>query len=414
MNRTSIVFLGSYGLSILGNSVAAVVLPLVVLQSTGSALDAGIVAAATAVPAVLAGLFMGGVVDRVHRRSVSIVTDLVSAGAMAALPLVDATAGLSLGWFVFVGIVGSFGDVPGMTAREALLPQVAQRSGVGVDRLVALRESVGAVVMLVGPAAAAGLLVVLDGSAALWITAGTSLAAAAATLLLPREVGAVVGERTGASPRAALAHLREGWGLLFRSTFLLSVTVLNLLLFTVLTAIQGLLLPVHFTASGQEARLGLVLSSLAVGMLMGAGIYAAFGEGKARRAWFVCALVGSVIGIALIGFLPPVMVLLAGAVILGVSGGILSTVTGVLMTERIPDQLRGRVTGTQNAILTAAPSLGVLGAAVAVEYASLTTAGLLVVAVWAATVIAALFAPPLRDLESTGVQQSNATPRVLQ
>ena len=118
MNRTSIVFLGSYGLSILGNSVAAVVLPLVVLQSTGSALDAGIVAAATAVPAVLAGLFMGGVVDRVHRRSVSIVTDLVSAGAMAALPLVDATAGLSLGWFVFSGSSGHSGRAGNDGSRD--------------------------------------------------------------------------------------------------------------------------------------------------------------------------------------------------------------------------------------------------------------------------------------------------------
>ena len=73
MNHVALAYLGSYGLSVLGNSVAAVVLPLVVLQ-TGSALDAGIVAAATAVPAVLAGLFMGGVIDRVHRCSASVVT----------------------------------------------------------------------------------------------------------------------------------------------------------------------------------------------------------------------------------------------------------------------------------------------------------------------------------------------------
>lgn len=413
VNKTSITFLSSYGLSILGNSIAAVVLPLVVLQTTGSALDAGIVAAATAVPAVLAGLFMGGVVDRAHRRSVSIVTDLISAGAMAALPLVDATIGLSLGWFVLFGIVGSFGDGPGLTAREALLPQVAQRSSVGVDRLVALREGVGGVVMLVGPAVAALLLSVLDGSAALLITAGTSFLAAAVTLFLPRDVGAVAGERTGASPGAALAYLREGWAVLFHSPFLLCVTVLNLLLFTVLTAVQGLLLPVHFTLLGQEAKLGLVLSSLAGGMLIGAGIYAAVGKAIPRRTWFVCGLLGSVVGIALIGFLPPLLVVVAGAVVLGMSGGVLSTVIGVLMTERIPDHVRGRVTGTQNAVLTAAPSIGVLGASVAVEYASVTAAGILIVAVWVVTVVAALLVPPLRDLESTGVQPTDAPHTVL-
>ena len=58
MNRTVLAYLTSYGVSFLGNSVAAVVLPLVVLQTTGSALDAGLVAAATALPAFAAGLLM--------------------------------------------------------------------------------------------------------------------------------------------------------------------------------------------------------------------------------------------------------------------------------------------------------------------------------------------------------------------
>ena len=74
---------------------------------------------------------------------------------------------------------------------------------------------------------------------------------------------------------------------------------------------------------------------------------------------------------------------------------------------------RGRVTGTQNAVLTAAPSIGVLGASVAVEYASVTTAGILIVAVWVVTVVAALLMPPLRDLESTGIQPTDAPHTVL-
>lgn len=398
---TSTAFLASYGLSILGNAVAAVVLPLVVLRTTGSALDAGVVAAAVAIPAVLAGVFMGGVVDRVHRRSVSVAADLVSAAAVAALPLVDLFGGgLSLGWFVLFGIIGSFGDVPGLTAREALLPDVARHDGTDVGRLVALRESVGALVLLVGPAGAAGLVVLVDGSGALWVTAATSCLAALVTLRLPREVGEIVGDRPGSSPRAALAHLREGWSLLFRrSPFLLCITVLNLSLVTVLTAIQGLLLPVYFTRQGQESRLGLVLSALAVGLIAGSATYAAVGESVSRRTWLVTGLLGSVAGIATICLLPPVWWIFGGALVLGLTGGVVSTVVGVLMTERIPDHLRGRVTGTQNAIITAAPSLGVLGAALAVEQASLETAGLVILAVWVVTVASGVLAPPLRDLE---------------
>jgi MFS family permease len=401
MHRSALVFLGSYGLSILGNSVAAVVLPLVVLQTTGSATDAGVVAAATAVPAVLAGLFMGGVVDRVHRRKVSIATDLVSAAAIAALPIVDATVGLALGWFVLLGIVGSFGDVPGLTAREALLPDVARRSGVPLDRLVALRESVGGVVVLVGPAAAGGLVVLLDPVGALWLTAGTSFLAAVTTFLLPRDVG-VVHRAPDRSARAALADVREGWTILVRQPFLRAVTLLNLVVVTVLAAVQGLLLPVHFTLQGQEGRLGLVLSALAAGTLVGSLAYAAAGARMPRRAWFVVGLVGSLGGIAVIGALPPVGVVLAGAALLGLFGGLLGTVTGVLMTERVPDAARGRVMGTQNAAITLAPSLGILGVALAVDHASLAAAGWALVAVWAVAVVAALLAPALRRLEPAG------------
>ena len=52
MTRIPILYLTSYGISLLGNSVTAIALPLLVLLTTGSAGDAGLVAIAGAVPAV--------------------------------------------------------------------------------------------------------------------------------------------------------------------------------------------------------------------------------------------------------------------------------------------------------------------------------------------------------------------------
>jgi MFS family permease len=196
-----------------------------------------------------------------------------------------------------------------------------------------------------------------------------------------------------------LAHLGEGWSLLFlRSPFLLSVTLLNLVLATCLAAVQGLVLPVHFTVTGNEGQLGLVLSSLAVGMLVGSGVYAAVGTRLPRRAWFVGGLLGSAVGLLVMGMLPSVWVVFTGAAMVGTFGGMVGTVLGVLMTERIPEVLRGRVTGTQNALITLAPSLGILGTGVLVETVSLDAAGLAVGLLWTAAVLVALVARPLRDL----------------
>ncbi|GAA1934287.1 MFS transporter [Nocardioides hwasunensis] len=407
MNRSVLAYLTSYGISFLGNSVAAVVLPLVVLQTTGSALDAGLVAAATALPAFVAGLFMGSVVDRYDRRWVSVLTDVISGAAVAALPITALFTDLGLGWFVLFGILGSFGDVPGLTAREALLLPVARRSSWSVDRLVGLREGTAAITMIVGPAIAAGLVTALDETEALWATATMSLVAALITLVLPRDVGVIEVSPVGSSPRAVLAHLAEGWSLLFlRSPFLLTVTVLTLVLASCLAAVQGLLLPVHFTITGDEGRLGLVLSSLAVGMLVGAGVYAAVGTRLSRRVWLVVGLLGSAAGLLVIGSLPAVWLVFGGAAIVGTFGGMVSTVLGVLMTERIPEQLRGRVTGTQNALLTVAPSLGILATAVLVDQVSLGAAGLAIGGLWAVVAVAALFLPSLRDLSSPESSQS--------
>ncbi|MCP2635248.1 MFS transporter [Microbacterium sp. HD4P20] len=409
MRLIPFAYLASYLLSLTGNSIAGVALPLIVLQVTGSALGAGAVAAATAVPAVVAGLLMGVVIDRINRRTSSVVTDLVSAAAVAALPLIDMLSGLSLGWFILFGIIGSLGDVPGMTARDALLPAIVRHSGIAAERLMGIREALGAVALLLGPAVAGTLMVLFDGSTVLWITAATSLAAALLTLLIPHRVGAVV----TADGEAAIvtgtgwAQLREGWRALFRSRFLLATTALSLASVIVLASLQGLILPVYFTLVEQPGMLGFVLSALAAGMLIGGTTYAIAGAPGRRRAWFLAGMLGSTLGFGIIAALPSVWVVFAGAFVVGLSSGLFGSLIGVLMIERIPEQMRGRIMGTQNAIMTAAPAAGIVLAAVLTEYAGVNVAAIALVGVWLVALALGLFARSLRNLEPEPAEPGN-------
>lgn len=127
-------FLASSALSLLGNSISSVALPLALLVTTGDALAAGTLALVCMLPQAAAGVVGGGVLDVLNRRDVSAVSDLVSAVSVAMLPVVDATVGLSFGWFVAFGLIGAIGDVPGMTARDALLPAVCEKDGVDMQR----------------------------------------------------------------------------------------------------------------------------------------------------------------------------------------------------------------------------------------------------------------------------------------
>ena len=400
MKPIAVIYLLSFALSMLGNSIASIALPLLVLQITGSVLSTGILAGATAIPAFLAGILGGVVIDRINRRTSSVVSDLLSAASLAALPLIDLATGLNLGWFILLGIIGSICDVPGLTAREALLPAVIGSSGLTAEKMIGIRETIGALIIVIGPAIAGGLIVAFEGSTVLWITAATSFAAAMLTLLMPRSVGALEPVTVARGP---LAQLAEGWWVLFRSNrLLLGVTLLNLVMVTVVVAFQGLILPAHFTLLGEPQLLGFVLTSIGAGTLLGGGIYAMLGARGPRRAWFVVGMLGTLIGIGLIAALPSIWVIFVGGFVLGLSLGLFGSLLGVLMLESIPDAVRGRVMGTQNSLIMLAAPLGVVGAAIVIHVSELAVAGIVMGVVWATAIAAALLSPALRNLEPNG------------
>lgn len=406
MPRVALTYLASYALSLLGNSIIAIALPLLVLLRTGSALAAGTLSLATALPAVLIGIVGGLIVDRFDRRRVSIASDWISAAAVAAIPLVDMVFGLDLGWFIALGVLGAVGDVPGMTAREAMLPAVVRRSGVSAERLMGLRESLGALVIVIGPAMAGGLMVLLEGSMVMWVTAGTSAASALVSSLLPRDLARSADQEQGSGSRSGASGLRRAWEqlaegldwLFRRDRFVLGVTVISVASAGLIGSLQGLVLPVHFAMLQQPERLGFVLSALAVGLLVGAGLYAVLAQRLPRRAWFVLSMLGSVAAVAAMAALPPFPALLTASALLGAVSGPLNALLGVLMIERIPDAMRGRVLSTQNSVMMLAAPAAVFLSAVVVQRWGLAPAAWSLAAAWAVAVLLSLLSPAFRDL----------------
>lgn len=415
MTRAQAAYLGSYLLSLLGNGIAAIALPLLLLTTTGSALGAGALAAATAIPSFVVGLLVGVVVDRVNRRDAGIVSDLISAAAIASLPLIAMATDLNLGWFIAAGVIGSLGDIPGLTAREAMLGGIVRSGGMSKERLIATREAISAVALIIGPALAGVLIVALDGVTVLWVTAATSASAALLSLLIPRAAGRPQIDGATASAASGWQSFREGWRVLMGSTvtgparrFLPVITGVTLAMAAVIAASQGLLLPVHLVSIGEEGALGFVLTALAAGSLVGAGSYAALGVGGRRRVWFVAALLGTVVGFWTIGLLGPIWQVLLGAGVVGLSTGVLGSLTGVLMLERIPDAARGRVLGTQNALLSLTAPAGIVLASTFTGLIDVGTAAIIVMALWTVVVLVALALPATRHLTPQSVGTPSA------
>lgn len=410
-------YLLSCALSLLGNSVAGVVLPLVLLATTGDALAAGTLALICAAPQFLIGLVGGALIDRFNRRNVSIVSDMLSAASVALLPVVDMIWGLSFGWFVALGLLGAVGDIPGMTARDALAPAVCERDGRSLQKFMGLTQSLDSLVVIVGPALAAFLMGAAGAVNALWFTAVMSAGAALVTLTLPRTVGRTGNERALAGSAAAIAtaaagpglvaeawaSLKSGVAVLFvRDELLRSCMLVSFGIVMILGSLQGLVLPVHFTAAGTPELLGYVLSAMSAGMLVSSLAYAALASKLRRRTWFIVSLAGMAVGVLALGLLPSFPLLLAGALLLGLFAGPLSALLGFYIFDRIPEGNRGSALGTQNSLTLAAAPVAVFATSLIVEAWGAGAAALALAICWGAATIWALTTHTLRDLAEEG------------
>ena len=382
------LYLTATATSLFGNSAIAIVLPWLVLERTGDPAIAGLVAAVSAVPGAIAAFVGGHLIDKVGRRRMSVLSDLGSALAVAALAIVDAAVGLNVAWFIALGVLGALFDVPGMTARETLLANVSETSGVALDKVAAWRGMLFGLSFLAGPAVAGWLLTLLPSIQVVWITAACSAAAALAIGVMPlrRAEPVAAGDN---SPLAGFTHIR-------RSRPLLTLLVISLGSMVLVAPLLSVVLPAHFVALAAPSLLGLSLSAYAVGTMAGSGIYGwAFG-GRRWAAWVVANLL-YVVSAVLIATLDGSWLVAAGMVAAGLGSGLLQPISTVVLTEQVPDALRGRVFGAYSALAMVASPLGLGLMALVLAGADLSVGAWVLAAGWALVGVYAIVAPGLKD-----------------
>lgn len=398
MTRIVLFYLSSLGTSLLGNSITAIALPLLVLFTTGSPLGAGAVALAAAVPAAVAGLLMGSLMDRINRRTVAILSDVISAAALMILPIIDLTVGLNLGWFIAVAVLNSFGDVPGITAREAMLPAIAQTARIDPSRLIGLRESLTGVSLLVGPAIAGILVASLEPVTVMWITSGIAATAAMLTLIVPSHASKLSRTEQEDSAPSMSGSVFSGLVIIVRTPLLRTVVLLGLALAFVLAAIQSMVIPVHFAFQDEAQFVGYVLSALAAGLLVGGGLFAAWGTTISRRVWIIVGASVVAVGFIIIGILGPVWSVFLGAAIVGLGGGCMNAVVGLAFVENVADAQRGTVLSAQNAIATLIPAAGIGATSLLIEIGTLHVATSALVLLWIVAAVLTVISPSIRRL----------------
>ena len=390
-------------ISLTGNAVAQIAIPWYVLTTTGSATLTALVVFFNFVPIVLAAFFGGVVVDRLGFRAASIVADLASSAAVAAIPLLAATVGVEIWQLMILVFAGALLDAPGATARAALFPDFVALAGVPMERASGLRSGIQQGAQLIGAPLGGVLVAAVGATAALWIDAASFLVSAALVLLLvPRP------RHEAQAPRGRFfAELSEGLRFIW-SRRLVRAIVLMVLLSNLIEAPGSVVLAVFARDEyGSAADFGLLVGALGGAALAGALGYSLVGHRLPRRKTFLVCFAGVPIGYLALAAQPTLPVAIAALVFAGFAAGPINPLLFTVQTEIVPAELRGRVFGAIRAGAWAAIPLGILLGGLLVSAIG-APATFLVMGVLLATVVGYGFLnPAFREMDAG--RQAEAT-----
>lgn len=342
------------GISNIGDGVVGAAFPLYVAVLTREPM---LVAGATLVsrlPWFLFALISGALVDRMDRKRVMVVTDVLRAAGIAVLALGvwSGDAGLIAVYAIGfgLGVAETFFD----TAAEAFTPQL-----VSDDRLPAANGRLQAVEFvggsLAGPPVGA-LLFAVAAAVPFFVDSVSFLVAALVVALIP---GSYKPERTGDG--TIWEDIKEGIGWLWRQRVLRSIVIMAGVINLVAFAIMSIFVLYAQDILGvDEVGYGLLIAVVGVGGLVGAfvspRIVEIAGPGNTLRMVMgfsgVLSLVFALITSPLVA---GVLMVMFGFVITG-----WNVVSVSLRQALTPDELRARVAGSARLLAWGTQPLGAL------------------------------------------------------
>lgn len=296
----------------------------------------GIVSAGGTLSVLLFALFGGALADRVERRRLIQVGQVVN--ALLAVTVGAAILFGVIAWYylfaaaVVQGIMWSF-LAP---ARQAFVPQLVGTKNLG--NAIALSASGMSATAVIAPSIA-GVLYSVVGPAPVYFVI-TAMSAVA--VLLTTSIPAMPLERIGTKP-SMLSDIRDGVRYIMRSPFILTLLLFGLSMVVVVMPYR-FLLPVYVVevyGRGSDA-LGLLLSVVGIGSL--AGSLAIASAGKWRRGLLLLGG-GFAAGLALLttSAIPFYFLAAPFMLLLGLGDAANRSLNQTLIMENMDDAYRGRV-----------------------------------------------------------------------
>ncbi len=380
-----------------GTRMSQIAVPWLVLTTTGDPVAAGLVGLAEILPYVVLQVLGAPLVDRLGGHRVAVVGNLGAGLALGVVPLLAAAGGLGLVALLACVFVAGLLRGPADSASQVLLPGVAARGRVPMERAVAALDGAQRVAGLVAAPLGAALIGLVGSSTVVAIDAATfGVAAALIAVAVPRAAGvtrpaagpveppggATPGEPPGTGQTVETpgggyrAELRTGLAYLVRDRLLRSIAGMVAVTNLVDAALSGLLLLVWARERhGSAGPVGVVGAGMAAGAVVGALLITAIGPRVPRRWTFAGAfLVAGAPRLVVLAVPAPLWLVVGVWAVSGLGAGAINPLLGAAEYDVVPRHLQARVLSTLGGIAWAGVPFGALLAGLLVDAAGLRTA----------------------------------------
>jgi len=353
---------------------------LVYQQNPGSEIALAKLISFTMIPVFVIGPIAGVWVDRLNRKNVMVISDILRGLLILSIPLFIHMEQILL---VYLAIFFAFSIsrffVP---SKMAIIPELVSREKLLIaNTLNDTTHMIGNVAGLV----IAGVIVNIRHIGAIggfYIDSVTFFVSASLiAMMAQREF--ITGVRkdlvtTGEAFKSSLkesfiAEIKEGFGIFAKYSAMRFIAYVFFLLMAALGAISCVIIVFVQSAFGTSTRdLGFLGMFLVAGLFLGTLFYGRFGQKVPKKAAIFASFIASGIFIMaftfFVGRYPNLPVAGILACLLGASASPIMSATNTLTHETIPEEMRGRIFSSLEAVIHLAFLVFMFGAAYAARY----------------------------------------------
>lgn len=390
---------GANALSGLSNAIAIITVPWLIFERTGSATQAGIVVALSAVPGIFLSPFVGALIDHYGRKRVSIGSDLLSALSVMMFPIWDSLFGLTFASIATFAVLGAAFDPAGYTARKSLIPDVAKASNTSMDKLNSWHEAVFSGGWALGPAIGAIAISLVGAANSMWIVfVAFILAIILISMLHVGDLGLEHREEINDQEKFWSSTLR-GLQVLKSDKAMYYLTISIVFLAMVYLPTESIILPKYFSDIDDPRGLGFVLSSMAAGGIATTLAYPKLVKHFKKRSIVIGALAATSLAMIPMTFFPPIGLFVLAGFFLGLGWGPMNPLMNSMVQQRVAPHIQGRVFGVQTSLFYASGPIGMFVTGVSVDAFGVRPVYIAAVSILIVFQLFIMFLPDLHDLD---------------